>query len=147
MVLTRHLLNIFVWKDINETTIFCIKTLSYFLLVLEVLVCLVGNYMNSVTVTGGYRRVQWDRNTWLHDSFFGGTGRIAQPVSSLTSICIVFCIVVHVMKGQVLRRNHQRCVLCREFMFQVGVMFKLTLTTEPNWMTDMQADLDMLVLY
>jgi hypothetical protein len=42
IILTRHLLDILVWKDISETTICSIKTLRYFLLVLEVLVCLVG---------------------------------------------------------------------------------------------------------
>jgi hypothetical protein len=42
MILTRPLLDIFVCKDINETTICCIKTLGYLLLVLELLACVVG---------------------------------------------------------------------------------------------------------
>jgi hypothetical protein len=41
MKLTRHPLDTLVWKDINETTICCMKTLRYFLLVLEAIVCLV----------------------------------------------------------------------------------------------------------
>jgi hypothetical protein len=43
MILSGHLLDILAWKDINETIICCIKTLKYFLSVLEVLVCLVGS--------------------------------------------------------------------------------------------------------
>jgi hypothetical protein len=38
----RHLFDILIWLDIKKTTTFCIKTLRHFLLVLEVLVCLVG---------------------------------------------------------------------------------------------------------
>jgi hypothetical protein len=34
-----------------------------------------------------YRRFQWDRYTWLHNSFFRRRGRIAQTLSSLSSIC------------------------------------------------------------
>jgi hypothetical protein len=47
------------------------------------------NYINSVTVTDGHRRVQWDKNTWLHNSFIHERGRIARPVIKLTSISIV----------------------------------------------------------
>jgi hypothetical protein len=42
MILPRQLLDILVCKDINETTVCCIKMLRF--LVLEVLVCLVGYY-------------------------------------------------------------------------------------------------------
>jgi hypothetical protein len=38
---------------------------------------LMFNYTNSVTVMDGYRRVQWDINTRLHNSFFHGMGRMA----------------------------------------------------------------------
>jgi hypothetical protein len=34
--------DILIWLDINKTTTFCTKTLRHFLLVLEVLVCLIG---------------------------------------------------------------------------------------------------------
>jgi hypothetical protein len=48
--------------------------------------------------------LQWDKNAWLHNSYFGGRWRIAQPVSSLSSFCIVFCVVVNVMK----QTGHQK---------------------------------------
>jgi hypothetical protein len=104
----------------------------------------------SLTVTDKYERFQWDRNTRLHNSFFCGSGRMAQPVSSLSSsICIVFCIVVDVNESASLQKsgisllavNHQRCMLCWESKFQVGVMIEVTLTTESKWTTHLQADM------
>ncbi len=83
------------------------------------------NYVICVTVTDGYRRVQCDINRQLNYNFF--RRRIDQPGSSFSSICIVFCIVVHVIKRPVFKRlaycswpvNHQRNVLCQEFMFEL----------------------------
>jgi hypothetical protein len=38
--------------------------------------------------------------TELHSSFFHGRRRIAQSVNSVSSIGVVFCIVVHGVSGQ-----------------------------------------------
>jgi hypothetical protein len=42
-ILTRHILDVLVWLDVNKTTIFFIKTLRFILLTHVKLVCLVGH--------------------------------------------------------------------------------------------------------
>jgi hypothetical protein len=50
----RHFFNILSWLDINETTICCIKTIRYILLILGVLSCLIkqGIYPNDFVWLG-----------------------------------------------------------------------------------------------
>ncbi len=58
--------------------------------------------------------------------FLYGRGKIAQPVSTLSYICIVYCIVVHDLKQTcplksvilMLACVHQGWVLYRELMFE-----------------------------
>jgi hypothetical protein len=67
------------------------------------------NYTNCVTVTDGHRRVQWDRNTRLHNSFFRGRERMAQPVSSL-SRCNVWANFNHRTQfKQLMRKQTLTC--------------------------------------
>jgi hypothetical protein len=59
-------------------------------------------------------------------------------VSSLSSICFVFYVVVHESKqAGPLKRGicllacaHQKCVVYQELMLELVLMFELTLTTE-----------------
>jgi hypothetical protein len=59
--------------------------------------------------------------------FFGGRGWIGQPVSSTSSVFIVFCIVVHKLKQacplksgiSLLAQIHRRCVLYQEFILHL----------------------------
>jgi hypothetical protein len=69
-----------------------------------------------------YRKVfQCNRYTWLHNSFFRRRGRITKPLSSLSFICTVFCLVVYQLKQAgslksgilLLARFHQRWLLYR----------------------------------
>ncbi len=66
------------------------------------------NYINSETVLQLQMDTEKFNETEIHGytTVFCGRGRIAQPMSSLSSICIVFCIVVLVMKWPVLRKRH-----------------------------------------
>ncbi len=63
--------------------------------------------------------LQWDRNTRLHNSFFRRRGRIPQPVSSLSSICLVFC-VVHVPFLVGTKRLYNKHPNTRLFWFLIG---------------------------
>jgi hypothetical protein len=95
--------------------------------------------MDNATVTDGF--IEGFNETYVHGytSFFRGRVTIAQPVSSLSSICIVFCAVVHELNQtsplksgiSLLARINPRCVLYQEFMFALVLVFGLTLTTEP----------------
>jgi hypothetical protein len=53
--------------------------------------------MNSVRVTDGSRRVSVTWKYMVTQQFLSWKDKIAQLVSSLSSICVVFCIVVHAM--------------------------------------------------
>jgi hypothetical protein len=94
------------------------------------------------------------RYTLLHNRLFCGRGRIAQPVSGLSSIWIVFCNVIHELKRASPLKSgislsawiHWRCVLYQDIMIGLVLVFELTLTTEHEWMTPMQVDLNMLAL-
>jgi hypothetical protein len=54
--------------------------------------------MGSVTVTDGCTEGFSKTNIHGYTTVFCGRGRIAQPLSSLSSICIVFCIDVNELK-------------------------------------------------
>ncbi len=54
--------------------------------------------MDSVTVTDGYiGYTETEIHGFTTVSFMEG-GKIAQPVNSLSSICIVFCFVLYKLK-------------------------------------------------
>jgi hypothetical protein len=76
-------------------------------------------------------------------------------MTSPSSICVVFCVVVHELKQagglksgiSLLASVHQRCVLYQELMNELVLVFEFTLTTEPMCTTNMQVDLNMKVLH
>jgi hypothetical protein len=92
-----------------------------------------GNFGKCYSYRWMYPRFQWDRYTQLHSSFFHRRGRIAQSVSSLSSICIVFCFVVHELKQagplksgiSLLAWIYQRCILFWEIAIWNKIYHKI----------------------
>jgi hypothetical protein len=80
-------------------------------------------------------------------SFVQGYSK-TQPMSKLLSICVVFCMVVHMMKQVIsqksgkteLARIHRRCVLCQELIFELESQF-LTQFVKYKLAKNMQGDL------
>jgi hypothetical protein len=92
----------------------------------------------------------YETDRHLHNSFFsGGEGLPNLWVSSLSSIWFFFCVVVHKLKQvkndiSLLAWIKDACFYW-EFMFELVLVLKLTLIAEPEWTTNMQVDLKMLV--
>jgi hypothetical protein len=84
------------------------------------------------------QRIEGDKNIWSHSSFFHRKGRNSQPVNSVSSIWVAFCTAVHKLKQvgplksgiSLLAWVHRRFMMYEELMFELVLVFELTLTTE-----------------